>query len=158
MILRFEMSEVRALLVAYLDQRPGTDILPAAVLAAEEAAAREEGPEPSGAESRAPAPAPPSQEDAAPEPQTESAPAMSADVTAAAEHAAGASREKTEQAISALCAEARGEGIICMGLRAHLDPYFIVRTYVEVLGCSDRDARAAFQAYIKKHPQKRLQS
>lgn len=144
MILRFEMSEVRSLLVAYLEQRPA----PAVLVPPEEQTAppEEDGQAVSREEPESGPPAEPAATEVRETP------------VETAEPRQDPSREKTEQAISALCAEARGEGIICMGLRAHLDPYFIVRTFADVLGCSDREARAAFQAYIKKHPSESAQS
>lgn len=146
MILRLDPGDVRDLLIACLRQNAA--VLPAAIETAPVSL-----PETDLAEPEKSIPA-----ESEPQPlETEAAPKAAESPEAdrpepAPPAAAHPYRERTEQAVSALCTEARGEGMILMGLRAHLDPYFIVRTYAEVLGCSDRDARTAFQTYIKKHP------
>lgn len=143
MILRFELREIQEMLVAHLEQRLSAPLIQpeqesalltpeAGIVPPEETAVSEPEPEKRTEQDLHPAPA---------AEQLSETPVRSA-----------VSREKTEEAVSRLCAEARGEGIIVMGLKAHLDPYFIVQIYTEELGCSDRDARAAFQAYIKKQP------
>ena len=151
MIVRFELGEVRKLLVAYLERKPAVTELPAVVEQIESPQEEPSVPVQEPQPETAPAGETPQTADAA-------VPAEIGSNSAAGETArlsAAASREKTEAAMSALIAEARGEGIIIMGLRAHLDPYFIVSTYAEVLGLSEREASAAFQAYIRQHPPSR---